>query len=63
MHSCLIFKATVEVSFDLAFLDFITVIGGYKIYLSTSTSGECESKDSVWETLQNEVITFTFVIF
>ncbi|XP_068685625.1 limbic system-associated membrane protein-like isoform X2 [Montipora foliosa] len=29
-------------------------IGGYKIYLSISTSEECENKDSVWETLQNE---------
>ncbi|XP_068733310.1 leucine-rich repeats and immunoglobulin-like domains protein 2 [Montipora capricornis] len=30
-------------------------IGGCKIYLSISTSEECENKDSVWETLQNEL--------
>ncbi|XP_068685550.1 uncharacterized protein [Montipora foliosa] len=32
-----------------------TGIGEFNIYLRLSTSGECKDKDSVWETLENEL--------
>ena len=44
------------------FFDFISVIGGYNIYLTISTIGECENKDSLWKTLQSEVITLTIQV-
>ncbi|XP_068685579.1 fibroblast growth factor receptor 4-like isoform X1 [Montipora foliosa] len=34
----------------------VLIIGGYNIYLRITTIGECENKDSVWRTLQNELI-------
>jgi len=33
----------------------VLLIGGSHIYLRLSTSGECDKKDSVWETLKNQV--------
>ncbi|XP_068685573.1 fibroblast growth factor receptor 3-like [Montipora foliosa] len=34
----------------------LLIIGGNKIFLRISTSGECDKKDSVWETLQSELV-------
>ncbi|XP_068734111.1 limbic system-associated membrane protein-like [Montipora capricornis] len=34
----------------------LLIIGGNNIFLTISTSGECDKKDSVWETLQSEVL-------
>ena len=35
---------------------FLAVIGGYNIYVRMNISGECSKKDSVWETLEKEVL-------
>ena len=40
---------------ELSFFCFLTVIGGYNIYVKMSISGECSRKDAVWETLEKEV--------
>ncbi|XP_068733307.1 fibroblast growth factor receptor 3-like [Montipora capricornis] len=34
----------------------VLIIGGYNIYLTISTIGECENKDSLWKTLQSELV-------
>ncbi|XP_068685611.1 neurotrimin-like [Montipora foliosa] len=34
----------------------LLVIGGTNIFISFSTSGECDEKDSVWGSLQNELV-------
>ncbi|XP_068685571.1 fibroblast growth factor receptor 1-like isoform X2 [Montipora foliosa] len=34
----------------------LVIIGGTNIFISLSTSGECDKKDSVWETLQHELV-------
>ena len=40
-----------------SFFCFLTVIGGYNIYVNMSNiSGQCSRKDSLWETLQKEVM-------
>lgn len=40
---------------DVIFFCFLTVIGGYKIYLRLTVIGECDKKGSIWETLKNQV--------
>ena len=40
----------------LALFCLFTVIGGKNIYLRLNMTGECDKKDSVWETLQKEVL-------
>ena len=40
----------------LSFLCLFTVIGGKNVYLRVSLTGECDSKDSLWEMLQKEVL-------
>ena len=37
-------------------LSIFTVIGGKNVYLRLNMTGECDNKDSVWETLQKEVL-------
>ncbi|XP_074634733.1 lachesin-like [Acropora palmata] len=34
----------------------VLIIGGYNIYVRMNISGECSKKDSVWETLEKEVL-------
>ena len=39
-----------------SFFCFLTVIGGYNIYVRMKISGQCSRKDSLWEPLQKEVL-------
>ena len=41
---------------DIKFFCFLTVIGGYNIYLRMGISGECDKKYSIWEALKKEVL-------
>lgn len=36
----------------------VPVIGGNDVYVRLSVSGECKDKDSVWGTLENEVLLY-----
>ena len=36
----------------------VSVIGGKNVYVRLSVSGECKDHDSVWETLENEVMLY-----
>ena len=42
----------------LTLFNLFTVIGGKNIYLRLSVSGDCDDKDSVWERLQEEVLSY-----
>ena len=40
----------------MKFFCFLTVIGGYRIYLRMGINEECDKKDSVWEALKKKVL-------
>ena len=45
-----------QLFWESSFLCFLTVIGGYNIYLRMSIGGECRRKNFVWGTIEKEVL-------